>query len=98
MPQKTPAAACTSKCKLGRTVPMNWVYLITGLDYWTGPLDWTSRPHPFIVLLDFILKSKQATALKLCNLIYASLQDGKVHIRVWYIGMLTNKCGSCWCN
>ena len=41
------------------------VYLITGLDYWT----WTHRPHPFIVLLDFILKSKQATGLKLCNLI-----------------------------
>ena len=45
----------------------NWVYLITGLDYWTP------KPRPFILLLlfkiCFILKCKQATGLKLCKLI-----------------------------
>ena len=58
------------------TIASTGVYLITGLaqttglDHWTGLDYWTHRPHPF-VLLDFILKSKQATvlALKLCNLI-----------------------------
>ena len=61
------------------------MYLITGLDYWTH------KPHPFILLLlfktCFILKSKQAIGLKLCNLIENMLlyKMGKFIQTVWLV-------------
>ena len=66
------------------------MYLITGLDYWTGTLDWTTglinHAHLFVITC-FILKSKQAIGLKLCNLIENMLlyKMGKFVQTVWLV-------------